>query len=222
MRTAVLALFPEGVAGAELTDFARAAPLWPGEESFVERAVHKRVAEFRAGRDAARRALVALGEPPVAIPRRADRTPVWPDGIQGSIAHCAGYCGAVVGRAAVFRGLGLDVEPVRSVRPAIWSQIARPGEIEAAAGAADPDWATVLFSGKEAFYKAQYAITQCWVGFRDVTLVRRDADRFEIVATADTPAAVLPLLPARGAWLISEAHVFTGLAFRATAGSAGC
>jgi len=215
MREAVLALFPAGVAGAELTDFALAGPLWPGEQQVVARAVHKRVAEFTAGRHVARLALAALGESPVAIPRRADRAPEWPVGIAGSISHCAGYCGAVVGRSAALRGLGLDVEPAGSVRPALWSQLARPGEIEAGGGAADPGWATVLFSGKEAFYKAQHAITQSWVGFRDVELRRVDARHFEIVATADTPPQVAALLPARGAYLVGSTHVFTAFAFSA-------
>ena len=213
MREAVLALFPANVAGAELTDFALAGPLWPGEEQSVARAVHKRVAEFTAGRHAARRALAALGESPVAIPRRADRTPEWPIGIVGSISHCAGYCGAVVARSAALRGLGLDVEPAGSVRPAVWSQIARPGEIEAGGGVTDPGWATVLFSGKEAFYKAQHAITKSWVGFRDVELLRVDARHFEIVATPDTPPQVAVLLPDRGTYLVTPSHVFTAFAF---------
>jgi enterobactin synthetase component D len=216
VRASVLALFPAGVAGAELTDFALAGPLWPGETQAVERAVHKRVAEFTAGRHAARQALAALGEPQVAIPRGVDRTPQWPAGVLGSISHCAGYCGAVVARASAFRGLGFDVEPIGSVRPEVWSQIAQPGEIDAAA-AVDPSWATVLFSGKEAFYKAQFAITRTWVGFRDVELVRLDEGSFEVVATPKTPPAVAPLLPARGSYRVEPGHVFTAVAFPASA-----
>jgi 4'-phosphopantetheinyl transferase EntD len=214
MAPEVLTLFPSGVVGAALTDFRLARPLWATERRAVEGAVPKRVLEFTAGRHVARRALERLGVPPCAIPRREDRAPAWPHGTTGDISHCPGYCGAVVGHARQFRGLGFDVECDSAVTFSLLELIARPEEAARLEADEDPRRATVLFSAKEAFYKAQHAITRQWVGFTDVEFALLDERRFELVATADTPGAVLDLLPAQGEYRIAAGHVFAALAFR--------
>ena len=40
------------------------------------------------------------------------------------------------------------------------------------------DYADLVFSAKEAFYKAQYPLTGLWLGFHDVTLVGFGKTRF--------------------------------------------
>ena len=212
---AFVELYPEGVAAAALRDFTAAAPLWRAEEPAVANAVPKRAREFAAGRDAARRALGRLGERPCAIVRRADRTPEWPAGTVGDISHAPGYCGAVVGYRSRFRGLGLDVERADAIGHSLRELIASPREWEGLAAGGDPPRGTVLFSGKEAFYKAQYAITRAWLDFADVELRLVDESRFELVATASTPAAVADLLPTPGAYRIADGYVFAAVAFLA-------
>ncbi|WP_369125675.1 4'-phosphopantetheinyl transferase family protein, partial [Catenulispora rubra] len=67
------------------------AVLMPGEEAVIARAVDKRRMEYITTRHLARTALVRLGFPPVAIGTGANREPLWPAGVVGSMTHCRGY-----------------------------------------------------------------------------------------------------------------------------------
>ena len=115
-------------------------------------AVPGRRAEFLAGRLCATLALRAAGSPGEV--GRAGRAPVWPAGFSGSISHCGELAVAVVRQGG---GLGVDMErefpaetaaevaPLlltprdRARRPPDWSE---------------PRFATLLFSAKEALFKA--------------------------------------------------------------------
>ena len=102
-------LFPSGVAFAIAPLGDAGDDLHPEERSAVADAIESRRREFAAGRALARRQLARLGVDPGPIPARADRTPIWPEGVVGSISHCADLCAVVVARADAFRSLGLDV-----------------------------------------------------------------------------------------------------------------
>src|SRR5437667_3257012 len=66
----------------------------------IEQAVPKRRLEFAAGRQCAHEALRVLapldGHSPIGI--ALDRSPVWPPGFVGSIAHTQGFASAAVAR----------------------------------------------------------------------------------------------------------------------------
>ena len=190
MRSEALALFPLGVAGAELVRLEDAGPLLEAERASIAGAGAPRVLEFAGGRHCAREALLALGEDPVAVPRRDDRQPAWPPGIVGSISHASGYCGAVVARASTSLGLGFDVEEWGRMRPELWRRIATPPEIEwlrTLAGEGER-WATLLFSAKEAFYKAQYPRSATFLGFQAAAFRATGPGRFEIELLRDVVA----------------------------------
>src|SRR4051812_2128234 len=80
-------LLPAGVASYEVQDATVPEPLFSEELEVVSRAVAKRKREFALGRMCAHRALSALGVPACGLPMAADRSPVWPSGIVGSITH---------------------------------------------------------------------------------------------------------------------------------------
>jgi len=189
MRTELLGLFPPGVAGAELTRLEQAEPLLAEERAGLDRAAPRRLREFAAGRHCAREALAALGEPRAPLPRRADRQPEWPPGIVGSISHSSDYCAAVVARRTTCAGLGFDAEEWGRVTPEIWRRIATPAELAWLRARADDAarYATLLFSAKEAFYKAQYALSQTFVGFQDAELHPARDGAFEIALLRDVP-----------------------------------
>ena len=86
------------------------APL-PEEEPLIARSVAKRRNEFVTVRYCARQALGDLGLPPVPILKGDKGEPCWPDGVVGSLTHCEGFRGAVVGRRAEVRSVGIDAEP---------------------------------------------------------------------------------------------------------------
>jgi len=189
MRAELLALFPPGVAGAELTCLEQAEPLLAEERAGLDRAAPRRLREFAAGRHCAREALAALGEPRAPLPRRADRRPEWPPGIVGSISHSSDYCAAVVARRTTCAGLGFDAEEWGRVTPELWRRIATPPELAWLRARADDAarCATLLFSAKEAFFKAQYALSQSFVGFQHAAFQPARDGAFEIALLREVP-----------------------------------
>lgn len=161
--TALRAILPAGMA---LGVAGVPEPLWPGE---AIAAVPHRLAEFAAGRAAARQALAALGLPKAAIPMGEDRAPIWPQGVVGSISHCAGACMAVAGRQRDFAGIGLDLEPARPLVRDLWPSILRPEEV-----AADGLDALRIFVAKEAAYKAQYPLSRQLFDFQALQISTQD------------------------------------------------
>lgn len=124
----------------------------------------KRRREIIAGRLLARRVLWQMGLRPGAIVAREDRSPIWPQGLVGSITHSDGLCAVAIARAEQVSELGIDVEPDGPVRRELWARIARPDERlaagdEALAGEEEGRRVRLLFSAKEAYYKAQFPRT---------------------------------------------------------------
>lgn len=137
-------------------------------------ATRKRKAEFRAGRYCAMRALEAMGARPTVPPIGRDRAPVWPDGIVGSISHSAGYAIAVAADRQSYLGLGIDLEgivPANDV-PGLLPHVASQEEMERLSATFGPAAAfTLLFSGKEAIYKAIYPLVRRFVGFHEMSFI---------------------------------------------------
>ena len=164
-------LWPTGVAFSEAATVGAAPGLWPAEAAYIARAAPKRAAEFAFGRACARAALGQLGIPPCAIAAGADRAPLWPTGICGSISHTDGYAAAAAALDRDFLGVGLDAEPAGRVAQKLWPKIATATEQEWLHGLGQERQAhaaTLLFCAKEAFYKCQYPATGRWLGFADV------------------------------------------------------
>lgn len=118
------------------------------------KAVEKRLREFRAGRFAARSAIVAAGLIDAPIPIGLDRAPIWPQGIIGSISHCHGLCLAIAAPAQIAQGLGLDVENLAPLPRDLWPTILTNSEITEVG--TNGLLAQRIFLAKEASYKAQY------------------------------------------------------------------
>lgn len=146
-------------------------PLWPAETVAMTRAIPRRQAEFAAGRAAARAAFSEIGLPRVAIPQGRDRAPVWPAGFSGSIAHCQQWCIAAVARHGDYATLGIDIEPATPLDADLTDIICTAPERDWLAVQPDPGLAAkMIFSAKEAVYKAQYPLTGDVIGFDAVTL----------------------------------------------------
>jgi 4'-phosphopantetheinyl transferase EntD len=176
---------PAGIAVAVEDPRAGSFGLLPGE--VLDNAVPKRLAEFAAGRRAARAAMASLGVPASAIPHGADRAPQWPQGVVGSISHTDGLCLAMVGRSGDWVGLGLDVEADHDLEPTLWPEILRPEDlarINALPDAVQGSGALAVFVAKEAAYKAQYPIGRTLIDFHALT-VEIDANRFSATFMQD-------------------------------------
>lgn len=150
---------------------AALALVMPEEAALVARAIGKRQREFATGRALARAGLARLGAPEVAILHAPDRAPVWPAGVAGSISHCDTR--AVVALTRREAGtVGVDVEHRRELKRELWTSVFSQTEIERLERRWDAAhrgrMALVLFSAKEALYKAQYPWTTTFMGFHEL------------------------------------------------------
>lgn len=161
------------------------------EEALIMGAIGKRQEEFRAGRACAKVALAELGLRTPEIGRTADRLPVWPAGVVGSISHCEGLCAAVVARDDEVCALGFDAEVHTAFPDEIAPMVAHRDEVAVIAGptglAVNPY--ALVFSAKEAFYKSYFPRERTYLDFHDVRLTLQTHDpcsgtfRAELVKT---------------------------------------
>ena len=198
---------PPGTAAASAT-VGPIAAADPAESAFVAGAVIARRHEFLTGRALARTALAQLDGPATTIGVGDQRMPLWPDGFVGSITHSAGLCAVQVGSRNSLRTIGIDIERQGAVSDDIYQQIRTPGERPLA----NPYAATLVFSAKEAFYKAYYPAARTFLDFTDVALdIDWPAGRLTATLVAPAVPAVhgLRSLPGRFAWIGS--FVVTGV-----------
>lgn len=171
MSDLMRAVLPAGLADlvyAELYhDPPDLAPL-PEEEPLIARSVDKRRNEFITVRHCARVAMGRLGVPEAPILKGERGEPRWPDGVVGSLTHCEGYRGAVVGRRSAVRSVGIDAEPHGVLPDGVLGAVSLPAERrEISALPAGLHWDRILFCAKEATYKAWFPLTGRWLGFED-------------------------------------------------------
>lgn len=167
-------LLPDVIACAETREDTLDVELFPEEGASLGRAVDKRRREFVAGRACARIALGRLGIAPVAIPNGPRGEPLWPPGIVGSITHCAGYRACAAARSADVASVGINAEPIGPLPAGVLKEVASDRErafiASARAGDGELDLGRLIFSAKEAVYKAWFPLTQRWLGFMDAEL----------------------------------------------------
>jgi 4'-phosphopantetheinyl transferase EntD len=159
---------------AVVVEAAGEAPLYPEEEALVARAVAKRRREFAGVRSCARRAMEKLGVPPQPVLPGERGAPRWPDGIVGSMTHCAGFCGAALARAGDLASIGIDAEPAGPLPDGVLRAVALPAEAERlsrlAAERPEVHWDRLLFSAKESVYKAWFPLTRKWLDFSEADI----------------------------------------------------
>jgi 4'-phosphopantetheinyl transferase EntD len=211
-------IVPKSAACAESFGGSLDTGLFPEEETLVARATHQRREEFTAGRECARSALAALDVPAAPILRGYRGAPQWPEGIVGSISHCAGYCAAVVARAQDLLTIGLDAEPNAPLPGGVLELISLPAERarlrELTDAAPGIGWDRLLFCAKEAVYKAWFPLTGRWLGFSDADITI-DPEERTFAARLQVPAPVIngvPLTGFTGRWLATENLILAAIA----------
>ncbi len=145
----------------------------PQELAEIQPMAERRQFEFASGRYCAHVAQKMLGLSPQPILRKR-RAPLWPETFIGSITHSDLIAGAVVSTA--LRGVGLDIEAAGRVEEELYRVLFNKAE-QAQISAADFDAATVLFSAKEAGYKAINPIGQKFIGFLEAEIILQPADQ---------------------------------------------
>ena len=168
LREAAQALAPMGAVLEVAMIDQHSDELLPEERQLVESWAPHRQREFVRGRMCARRALDSLVAGVAGLLPDPDGIPQWPEGVVGSISHCRGVAMATVANSADCRLIGLDLEKINRLSAGAINKVLHPIEESFAIG--DQLKATILFSLKEAFYKAQFPKWRALGNFRDLAL----------------------------------------------------
>ncbi|MGW6271443.1 4'-phosphopantetheinyl transferase family protein [Streptomyces sp. NPDC055060] len=191
--------------------------LFPEEAAAVARAVDKRRREFATVRQCARAALAELGVAPAPILPGPKGAPRWPEGIVGSMTHCAGYRAAAVARAGTVRSLGIDAEPAApladpDVLRMVSDETERAALAELAVRRPDVPWDRLLFSAKESVYKTWFPLTGRWLGFEEARVELDPDGTFTAALLVPGPTvAGRELTGFAGTWRIRDGIAVTAI-----------
>lgn len=211
-------ILPSNVAVVATSEDILDMRLFPEEEEAVGRAVEKRRREFVTARACARDALAQLGLPEQAIPAGARGEPLWPAGVVGSITHCDGYRACAAARTSDLFTIGVDAEVNEPLPDGVLGDIALAPEREWIADLArrGPEvcWDRLLFSAKEAIYKAWFPLAGRWLGFEDaIVAVDRGFGSFTARLLVSGPElGGSELTGFSGRWLVRDGLILTAIA----------
>jgi 4'-phosphopantetheinyl transferase EntD len=202
------------LACAEMFSDAPESIMFSSEAAAVADAVAERRREFGTVRYCARNALSQIGVPAVSILPDADGAPRWPAGVVGSLTHCRGYRAAAVGRSGEICAVGIDAEPHEALPSEVLDHVLH-GEERArltALACVQPDvhWDRIVFSAKEAVYKAWFSLTRRWLDFPDVcTTVGVDGMFSARVCVRERHLTAFGLHVFEGRWCLGRGLVVT-------------
>jgi 4'-phosphopantetheinyl transferase EntD len=211
-------ILPPQIAAMESFGDISDAVLFPEERVAIARAADSRRREFATARTCARTALARLGQPMAAVLPGPRGAPQWPEGVVGSITHCAGYRAAAVALARDVVSLGVDAEPDEALPDhgmleliALDSERIRLGEL--AARTPGISWDRLLFSAKESVYKTWFPLARRWLDFESAD-VRIDAEQGTFTAQLLVPGPLVngsPLSVLRGRWIADHGLLVTAI-----------
>jgi 4'-phosphopantetheinyl transferase EntD len=184
-------ILPAGVEYQECFGEAPGGVLFPEEEQVIAHAVPARRREYATVRSCARACLGRLGYPRVPILPGVGGAPIWPAGVRGSLTHCTGYAAAAVALSPQVSGIGIDAEPDAPLPDGVLDLIATPAE-QARLPATQrvesdsPNWDRLLFSAKEAVYKAWFPLVGEWLDHQQAEILINPHNRtFEAQLSRD-------------------------------------
>lgn len=158
--------------------FDRLGVIWPAA---LRHAAIKRKAEYLAGRHVAQMALKELGWAGYHIATANDRSPVWPDGVVGTITHTAQHAVCSVARRAAVRAVGIDAELFMSHELGTQVRSILVSDAETAYLQSLPmafeQALTIVFSAKESLYKALYPEVKAFFDFTAAEVLHLDGER---------------------------------------------
>lgn len=139
----------------------------------LEEAVDKRKLEYRFGRAVAGQLCYELTGTFAYPSYRPRRAPLWPEGVVGSISHTRNRISVVMGKAEHFQSIGHDVERLLTVKryETIKAHILTKEEL-GHQEACSAQFGTLVFSVKEALFKALHPLCQQFFGFQDAAVLR--------------------------------------------------
>lgn len=169
LTEAMIAVAPEGIRTACRAIDAGDQALLTFEEA---QSIASIVAQARdasgAARTVARQLLQEAGMIGHSILKSASGAPVWPADIVGSMAHDGCFAVAAVAPTTAFSAIGIDVEPAEALPQEIVELVVtRRDRVDGI----DPELAgRLLFSAKEAVYKAVFPRDGQVLGYEDIAI----------------------------------------------------
>jgi enterobactin synthetase component D len=151
--------------------------------------IAKRRCEFLAGRICAQLSLKQFGLIQCAnVGMAADRSPVWPEGIVGSITHTSSTAAACIASSDIYKNIGIDIEVIFNDETAnsIKSEVTRYPELNVLKDEALSETLliTLIFSAKESIFKAIYNDVGYIFGFDCVSLI--ELNQYDMLFTLTT------------------------------------
>ncbi|WP_066368532.1 4'-phosphopantetheinyl transferase family protein [Herbidospora mongoliensis] len=210
-------ILPPYVVAADTCEEFLDGALFPEEEAIISRSVEKRRREFTTARVCARDALRMLGRPAAAILPGVRGEPLWPDGVTGSITHCAGYRGAVLGTRSEVAAIGIDAEQNEPLPNGVLAAIGLPQERRLIRDLLREHpsirWDRMLFCAKESVYKSWFPLVNRWLGFEDALV---DIDPLRGVFSAQLLVTGPRVNGQRldvftGRWLVKDGLILTAI-----------
>jgi 4'-phosphopantetheinyl transferase EntD len=134
--------------------------------------------------------------------------------VVGSITHCRGYRACAVARSDAVTALGIDAEPNEPLPDGIAEDVLHGRERELAARWTAPvDLPRLVFSAKEAVYKAWFPLTGRWLGFEDVEVsVDPVGGGFRArLLVAGLVVAGVPVTELAGRWTLQDGIICTAV-----------
>lgn len=180
--------------------------LFLDEEKVVARAIERRRREFATVRASARACLRRLGHEEVTILPGLGGAPGWPDGVRGSMTHCDGYAAAAVGLAPFVTAIGIDAEPDAPLPDGVLDVVATPAEQALLDGISriedGPCWDRLLFSAKEAVYKAWCPVVCQWLDPQETEIAFQPGRKTftAVLSREGMRAGGLPIARLHGRW----------------------
>jgi 4'-phosphopantetheinyl transferase EntD len=181
------------------------AQLFDEERQELVAMAEKRQLGFASGRYCAQSAQRLLRLEPAPVLRQ-DRVPVWPSTSVGSITHCDKIAAAAASTGV--RSIGIDIETCGRVDQKLYEILFTETE-RARLKSLPGDAATLIFSAKEAGYKAIYPHGRKFIGFQEVEIeVDAESHTFGISYVGSyEPNRIAH--EGIGYWKFYDDHVFT-------------
>ena len=140
---------------------------------------------------------------------------MWPTGVVGSIAHSGEWATAISAKQAWFAGIGIDLEQDERLEEDLYHIVLRPEERQlllqsTISDSSAIDVAKLIFSIKEASFKAVSHLIGRWVDFQDVSVSISFEDRkFRASFLSSTATIDEVLTSVRGTFGHAEGYVVT-------------
>lgn len=170
--------------------------------------------EYLAGRFCAFEAAKLLDIELGSLPSGPKREPLWPSSLVGSISHTKELAVAWVDLKSQSLSLGVDVENLISEEKyrELAKQVASNEEIQLLDSQESPSLNfTLLFSAKEALFKALYPLCHHYIDFKEVEWLGVDGENWEIRLASSRSEIMTLNRVYRGQWQKGQGLVMTSI-----------